>query len=89
MLPTIFICRSLRSPVVYTEKMSGKFLEKVLDVIGTGIGMPQFVNGDVMMIRALNLFADSENGLSPRKSQAHLHRSLRRKLYPLRNRTSG
>ena len=26
--------------------MSGKFLEKVLDVIGTGIGMPQFVNGE-------------------------------------------
>ena len=36
--------------------MSGKFLEKVLDVIGTGIGMPQFVNGNVMMKRALNLF---------------------------------
>ena len=41
---------------VYTERMSGKFLEKVLDVIGTGIGMPQFVNGNVMMKRALNLF---------------------------------
>ena len=39
---------------VYTERMSGKFLEKVLDVIGTGIGMPQFVNGDVMVKRALN-----------------------------------
>jgi len=46
----------------YTEVMSGKFLEKVLDVIGTGIGMPQFVNGDVMMKRALNLFADSKKG---------------------------
>ena len=37
----------------YTEKMSGKFLEKVLDVIDTGVGMPQFVNGDVMVKRAL------------------------------------
>ena len=33
--------------------MSGKFLEKVLDVIGTGVGMPQFVNGEVMLKRAL------------------------------------
>ena len=36
---------------VYTEKMSGKFLEKVLDVIDTGVGMPEFVNGDVMVKR--------------------------------------
>ncbi len=54
---------------VYTEKMSGKFLEKVLDVIGTGIGMPQFVNGNVMMLRALNLFADSEKGLTLEKAR--------------------
>ena len=49
---------------VYTERMSGKFLEKVLDVIGTGIGMPQFVNGNVMMKRALNLFGDSKKGIT-------------------------
>jgi formate C-acetyltransferase len=49
---------------IYTERMSGKFLEKVLDVIGTGIGMPQFVNGDVMVKRALNLFAASEKGIT-------------------------
>ena len=48
----------------YTERMSGKFLEKVLDVIGTGIGMPQFVNGDVMLKRALNLFGDSQKGIT-------------------------
>ena len=54
---------------VYTDKMSGKFLEKVLDVIGTGIGMPQFVNGEVMMIRALNLFASSKNGLTLEKAR--------------------
>jgi trans-4-hydroxy-L-proline dehydratase len=53
----------------YTEKMSGKFLEKVLDLIGTGIGMPQFVNGEVMMIRALNLFANSKNGLTLEKAR--------------------
>ena len=48
----------------WTERMSGKFLEKVLDVIGTGVGMPQFVNGNVMMARALNLFADSKKGIT-------------------------
>jgi formate C-acetyltransferase len=49
--------------------MSGKFLEKVLDVIGTGIGMPQFVNGDVMVKRALNLFAASEKGCTLEKAR--------------------
>jgi formate C-acetyltransferase len=53
----------------YTERMSGKFLEKVLDVIGTGVGMPQFVNGDVMVKRALNLFADSKMGLTLEKAR--------------------
>src|SRR5271166_2577884 len=54
---------------IYTEKMSGKFLEKVLDVIGTGIGMPQFVNGDVMLKWALNLFAASEKGITLEKAR--------------------
>jgi pyruvate formate-lyase/glycerol dehydratase family glycyl radical enzyme len=54
---------------IYTERMSGKFLEKVLDVIGTGIGMPQFVNGDVMVKRALNLFAASKKGLTLEKAR--------------------
>ena len=54
---------------IYTERMSGKFLEKVLDVIGTGIGMPQFVNGDVMVKRALNMFAASEKGCSLEKAR--------------------
>ncbi len=49
--------------------MSGKFLEKVLDVIGTGIGMPQFVNGSVMVKRALNLFGDSKKGISLEKAR--------------------
>ncbi len=53
----------------YTNKMSGKFLEKVLDVIDTGVGMPQFVNGDVMIKRALNLFASSKNGLTLAKAR--------------------
>ncbi|MBZ5856956.1 pyruvate formate lyase family protein [Flavihumibacter profundi] len=55
--------------VIYTEKMSGKFLEKVLDVIGTGIGMPQFVNGDVMLKRALNMFGSSEKGITLEKAR--------------------
>jgi formate C-acetyltransferase len=44
----------------YTERMSGKFLEKVLDVIGTGVGMPQFVNAEVMFKRALHLWGYTE-----------------------------
>ena len=52
---------------IYTEKMSGKFLEKVLDVIGTGIGMPQFVNGDVMMKRALESVRLAPRRASPSK----------------------
>ncbi len=74
---------------VYTEKMSSKFLDKVLDVIATGVGMPQFANGDVMVQRALNLFADSKKGLTLEKATAHLYRRLRGKLRPLRNRPSG
>ncbi len=74
---------------VYTEKMSGKFIEKVLDVIGTGIGMPQFVNGDVMVKRALNLFAGLQAWLLTRKGQTHLHRRLRGQLHPLRDRPPG
>ena len=53
----------------YTEKMSGKFLEKVLDVIDTGVGMPQFVNGDVMIKRALNLFANTKKGITLEKAR--------------------
>ncbi len=53
----------------YTEKISGKFLEKVLDVIDTGVGMPQFVNGDVMIKRALNLFANSKKGITLEKAR--------------------
>jgi formate C-acetyltransferase len=54
---------------IYTDKMSGKFLEKVLDVVGTGIGMPQFVNGDVMITRALNLFGGSKKGITIEKAR--------------------
>jgi len=45
-----------------TSKTPGKLLEKVLDVIGTGVGMPQFVNADVMMKRALYFWGDTKNG---------------------------
>ncbi len=52
--------------VALTSKTSGKFLEKVLDVIGTGVGMPQFVNAEVMMKRALHFWGHTErNGDLP------------------------
>jgi pyruvate formate-lyase/glycerol dehydratase family glycyl radical enzyme len=54
---------------IFTDKLSGKFLEKVLDVINTGIGMPQFVNGDVMVTRALNLFGGSKKGITLEKAR--------------------
>ena len=54
---------------IYHDKLSGKFLEKVLDCIGTGIGMPQFVNGDVMVTRALNLFGGSKKGITLEKAR--------------------
>ena len=43
-----------------TPKTPGKFLEKVLDCIDTGVGMPQFVNADVMMKRALHLWGHTD-----------------------------
>jgi len=49
-----------------TEKTPGKLIEKVLDVIGTGVGMPQFVNPDVMLKRALYLWGNTKrNGALP------------------------
>lgn len=46
----------------YTPKTPGKLLEKVLDVIGTGIGMPQIVSGEAMLKRALHLWPESQAG---------------------------
>jgi pyruvate-formate lyase len=43
-----------------TPSTSGKLIEKVLDVIGTGVGMPQFVNAEVMMKRALYLWGHTD-----------------------------
>ena len=43
-----------------TQYTPGKLLEKVLDVIGTGVGMPQFVNADVMLKRALYLWGHTD-----------------------------
>ena len=54
---------------IYTDRLKGAFLEKVLDVIDTGVGMPQFVNGDVMMTRALNLFGGSKKGITIEKAR--------------------
>ena len=54
---------------MYTDKMSSKFLEKVLDMIATGVGMPQFINGRLTVERALLLFGDSEMGMSLEKAR--------------------
>jgi len=43
-----------------TQKTPGKLAEKVLDCIATGVGMPQFVNPDVMIQRALHLWGYTE-----------------------------
>jgi pyruvate-formate lyase len=43
-----------------TPMTSGKLIEKVLDVIGTGIGLPQFVNAEVMIKRALHLWGHTD-----------------------------
>ena len=40
---------------MYHDKLKGDFLQKCLDMVDTGAGMPQFVNGDVAVARALNL----------------------------------
>ena len=46
----------------HTPKTPGKLLEKVLDVIGTGIGMPQIVSGEAMVKRALYNWPESKAG---------------------------
>jgi len=38
----------------------GKLIEKCFDVIGTGLGMPQFLNAEVMFKRALHLWGYTE-----------------------------
>ena len=43
-----------------TPHTPGRFIEKVLDLIGTGIGLPQFVNADTMMKRALHLWGHND-----------------------------
>ena len=45
-----------------TPKTPGKFIEKVLDCIATGVGMPQFVNPDAMVERALYLWGNTKGG---------------------------
>jgi len=42
--------------IALTSKTPGKLIEKALDVVSTGIGMPQFINADVMLKRALHLW---------------------------------
>ena len=45
-----------------TPKTPGKLVEKTLDCIATGVGMPQFVNPDVMVERALYLWGNTKRG---------------------------
>jgi pyruvate formate-lyase/glycerol dehydratase family glycyl radical enzyme len=46
--------------VAVTPSTPGKLLEKCFDVIGTGLGMPQFLNAEVMFKRALHLWGYTE-----------------------------
>jgi formate C-acetyltransferase len=46
--------------VAVTPHTPGKLLEKCFDVIGTGLGMPQFLNAEVMFKRALHLWGYTE-----------------------------
>jgi len=54
---------------IYTSKTSSKFLEKVLDMVDTGLGMPQFINGSLLVERALYLFGGSEMGCTLEKAR--------------------
>ena len=68
-----------------TQYTPGKFLEKVLDVIGTGVGMPQFVNADVMLKRALQSVGLHREEWAPSsgQGQTHLYRGVRGQLHPV------
>ncbi len=46
--------------VAITPHTPGKLIEKCFDVIGTGLGMPQFLNAEVMFKRALHLWGYTE-----------------------------
>ena len=46
--------------VAVTPHTPGKLIEKCFDVIGTGLGMPQFLNAEVMFKRALHLWGYTE-----------------------------
>jgi len=49
-----------------TPHTPGKLLQKCLDVIDTGVGMPQFLNAEVMFKRALHLWGYTDrNGHLP------------------------
>ncbi len=49
-----------------TPQTPGKLIEKCFDVIDTGVGMPQFLNAEVMFKRALHLWGYTErNGHLP------------------------
>lgn len=39
--------------LMYHDKLSGKFLDKCLEVTAAGWGMPQFINADNMVVRSL------------------------------------
>jgi len=46
--------------ILMTSKTPGKLVEKSLDVIATGIGMPQFINADLCLERALYLWGNNK-----------------------------
>ena len=43
--------------VIYHDKLKPQFVQKALDVVKTGIGMPQFMNADVLVARSLDAYS--------------------------------
>jgi len=43
--------------VIYHDKLKPQFVQKCLDLVKTGIGMPQFMNADVLVERSLEAYA--------------------------------
>ncbi len=42
--------------LVYHEKLKPEFVQKAVDLVKTGIGMPQFMNSDVLIERSLDAY---------------------------------
>ncbi len=43
--------------LIYHDKLKPEFVQKAIDLVKTGIGMPQFMNADVLVERSLDAYA--------------------------------